>query len=493
MSQELNRVSSPDLDRRSWRGPAILAATAIGLLVVATTAGSLRDLDVFWHIRLGDELLGGVSIYDAGRDWSYAPVDYTWVSTQWIVEILFSWLNDAAGLTGLVGFRVVTTALALVSVLLVLLRDRQNRSWAILTTYLASAFTLFVFAQDRPQQVSFIVLPIVGWWWLRLVRDNRAPTWWVILLVCAIWANCHGLWIMVPVALALGIIGRILDHGWSDRCARTAGWSLLAAIVGGSLTPIGPLNLLVPLRFAETTGHIVEWNPTSFTSLVSIGLSAILILLAIAWARGRRRPTRSEVLFAIAIAIFGASAARNIAPAVLLLAPLLAWRLSVAFAGPPAREKSPALARISKPATGFLLAFGVLIGLAATAASDPIPTDSRPTDLVATIAAREEPSRVLNGYNVSGLVLWFARPEVSRDLVQVGIDGRADRYGAAYIDEYLAMERGEPGWNETITQLEPNIALLPSSAPVVELLTDRGWTEIGNQAEYVLLLPPGDG
>ena len=113
---------------------------------MATTAGPLRDLDVFWHVRLGGELLDGVSIYDAGRDWSFAPVEYNWVSTQWIVEIIFSWLNSAAGFSGLVGFRVATTALALASVFLVLLHDRENWTWATLTAYLASAFTLFVFA-----------------------------------------------------------------------------------------------------------------------------------------------------------------------------------------------------------------------------------------------------------------------------------------------------------------------------------------------------------
>lgn len=488
-----NDLSTPAMDQRSWRGPGVLVATAIGILVVATTAGSLRDLDVFWHVRLGSELLDGVSIYDAGRDWSFAPVEYSWVSTQWIVEIIFSWLNSAAGFNGLVGFRVATTALALVSVLFVLLRDRENRTWAILTAYVASAFTLFVFAQDRPQQISFILLPIVGWWWLRLIRDARTPSWWIVLLLCAAWANSHGLWIMIPVALALGIAGRFLDHGWSDGPARKTLWVFLAALVGGSLTPIGPLNLLAPLRFAGTTRHIVEWDPTSFISLVSVGLTFALILLAIAWARGRSRPARSEVLFVVAIAIFGAMAARNIAPAVLLLGPLLAWRLSIAFVGPRPREKSVVLTQFARPATGFLLIFGMVIGIVAVAASDPIPPDSRPVRLVEQIAAREQPSRVLNGYNVSGLVLWFARPEVSREEVQVGIDGRADRYGAAYIDEYLAMERAQQGWDETIARLNPNIALLPRSDAVVELLMDRGWTETGNEADYVLLLPPGDG
>ena len=480
---------------RSWRPAAILAIIAVAILVVATTAGSLRDLDVFWHIRLGDELLSGVSIYDAGSTWTYAPVQDNWVSTQWIVEIIFALLNGVAGFNGLVGFRVVTTALALASVAVVLLRDPANRMWAVLTTYLAAAFTLFIFAQDRPQQVSFILLPIVGWWWLRYLRDGVAPRWWVVAALCAVWANAHGLWIMVPAVLGLAIIGRLIDRE-SPRtlsALRPGLWALAAALVGGSLTPVGPLNLLAPIRFAGTTSHIVEWDPTDFLSLVSLGLGLTLALFGLAWARGRTRPARSEVLFVLALAAFGASAARNVAPAVLLLAPLLAWRLSIAFNGPRPLTPSTAITQLARPLSAFLMVFGVLIGTVAIATSDPLPPDSRPLGLVARVADSPEPSRVLNGYNVSGLVLWFARPAVSDSEVQVGIDGRADRYGAAYIDEYLTMERAEPGWNETLEELNPTVALLPQDAALVPLLLANGWVEDGKEAGYVLLQPPGDG
>lgn len=80
---------------------------------------------------------------------------------------------------------------------------------------------------------------------------------------------------------------------------------------------------------------------------------------------------------------------------------------------------------------------------------------------------------------------------MSKSFVQVGIDGRADRYGAAYIDEYLAMQRGKPGWEATVARLNPNVALLADEDALVPLLQSQGWQVIGREAEYVLLTPNG--
>lgn len=459
--------------------------------MVATTGGPLRDVDVYWHIRLGHELLQGVSIYDVGSDWSFAPVQLPWVSTQWLVEILFAWLEQLFGLEGLIAFRTVTTGLALVMVGWTCLRTQ--RVWAGLVAFLPAAFTLFVFAQDRPQQVSFILLPLVGWWWLRIVRSAQLPRWWLILVLSIVWANCHGLWILLPVGLALAALGRMLDHGLSDRTARRAWLLVLVSAIGGSVTPIGPLNLLAPVRFAGAARAIVEWSPTDFISLTAAGLTVVLGLYVIAWAFGRVRATGSEVLLVLAFGAFGAMAARNIAPAVLVLTPVLAARISLAFQGPRPLEVPGSLQRLGRPLTVLMLTFAVILGVFTVAGSTAIQPDSKPMALIAQISRLTTPSRVLNSYNVSGLVLWFARPEVSASEVQVGIDGRTDRYGAQYIDDYLSMEQGKTGWDAMVQRLAPTIALLPEDDALAPLLLSRGWAEVGREAGFVLLSPPGDG
>ncbi|HAM23066.1 MAG TPA: hypothetical protein DCQ04_12505 [Actinobacteria bacterium] len=474
---------------RPWLWAGALVVTAISAGAVAAILGPLRDPDLYWHIRLGNELLDGISIYDAGRDWSFAPVQYTWVSTQWIVEILFAWLNDLAGFSGLIAYRTVTTILTLLTLGLVIFRN--TRVWAAVVVFPLPAATLFIFAQERPQQVSFIMLPLVGYWWLQATRDAKAPRWWLLLIISAVWANCHGLWVLLPIVLGLALVGRLMDHGRKDPALKPLVLGVFASVVGGCITPVGPLNLLAPIRFAGTTAHIKEWDPTNFIFPASYGLSAMLLLLVIAWARGRVRPARSEILLVAVMAIMAAAASRNLCPAVLVLAPVLAWRLSVAFAGPRSRPLPEGLAPVVKPATFVVGLVGLVLAAGAVALSVPLPVGTQPVSLVKQIAASEGENRVLNSYNAGGLVLWFARPEVSKSFVQVGIDGRADRYGAAYIDDYLAMQRGKPGWEATVARLNPNVALLANEDALVPLLQSRGWQVIGREAEYVLMTPNG--
>lgn len=481
-------AATKSAQRSEWFWPGVLVMLIVGAGALAATLGPLKDPDVFWHIRLGDELLSGVSIYDAGRDWSFAPVDYTWVSTQWIIEILFGVLNQIAGFDGLIAYRTVTTALTLITLGYAVIQ--AGRVWSALVSYVLAVFTLFAFAQERPQQVSFILLPLVGLWWLRASREGTTPRWWVLFLISAIWANCHGLWILLPAALALAAIGRVLDHGRHDRRVRPLLIATGASLLGGCVTPVGPLNLIAPIRFMSTTDHISEWQPTDFLYPAALGVTTVFIVFIAAWARGRTTPPRSELLFVLAMFAFTASASRSLCPAALVLAPVLAARLSSAFVRPRPRPVPDGLRSIAKPACAVVAAVGVVIAGFTVIASVPLPAGTQPVGLVRAIAADPSYRRVLNTYNSSGLVLWFARPEVSRSFVQVGIDGRADRYGAAYINEYIAMQLGKPGWNQTVDRLKPDVALLSTDEPLVALLQYEGWRVIGEEADFVLLAPP---
>jgi hypothetical protein len=468
-----------------WRPIALLAVIAVGIAAVAVGGGELRDVDVFWHTRVGNELLAGINIYEIGRDWTYAPVPGGWVSTQWIVEILFSLLHRAFDWTGLIGFRIVTTAAALTTVGIAVFN--KSRSWAAVLAFLPSAFTLIIFAQERPQQISFVLLPLVGLWWVRVQRDaNPGPHPLIILAICAVWANCHGAWIMVPVVIALAWLGLKLDRSSDTVLSRRLVWSFLAALIGGSITPIGPLNLLVPIKFSASTSAILEWEPTSFYSFSTAGLTLTLGLIVVAWATRRAAISRSERFYVLALGFFGAMAGRNVTPAVLLLAAVLAWRLSETWQPSTTEPPDLNLTKALQPVTAIVVVAGIIFGGVTVARSVPIPPDSRPIGLVALIAEQSGPQRVLNSYNVSGLILWYGRDEP----MQVGIDGRADRYGGPYIDQYLDMQKGRVGWNSTVEELQPTIGLIADKDPLVPLLTLSGWTVIAREAEHVLLLPP---
>ena len=157
---------------RPWLWAGVLVVTAISAGAVAAIVGPLRDPDLCWHIRLGNELLDGISIYDAGRDWSFAPVQYTWVSTQWIVEILFAWLDNVAGFSGLIAYRTVTTILTLLTLGLVIFRNTRVGG----RCGLSPASRHAVYFRSRASTTGFVHHAADRWvLWLRATRDGTVP------------------------------------------------------------------------------------------------------------------------------------------------------------------------------------------------------------------------------------------------------------------------------------------------------------------------------
>src|SRR4051794_14044346 len=72
----------------------MLLVTAVSLVLIA---GPASDVDVWWHVRLGDEILHRHSVFGVGTDWSFAPVHAHWTSSEWLSEVVLAGAHDVAG------------------------------------------------------------------------------------------------------------------------------------------------------------------------------------------------------------------------------------------------------------------------------------------------------------------------------------------------------------------------------------------------------------
>jgi hypothetical protein len=130
----------------------------------------------------------------------------------------------------------------------------------------------------------------------------------------------------------------------------------------------------------------------------------------------------------------------------------------------------------------------LLGGLATLPGRDLLPRAEFPLQLAREVGDLPGAQRVLNDYNVAGLVLYFA----GRD-DRVAIDGRTDRYGAEYIDDYIGMKSLQGEWEAMLRDLGPTSALLEGDSALAHVLVaERGWTTIGREGNWVLLAPPED-
>jgi hypothetical protein len=456
------------------------------LAVSLAGVGPIRDIDAYWHVLLGREILDGVSPALAGRGWSFAPVTDDWVSTQWMGETVSAWLDERFGLRALLLLRAASTLMVLGTLYLVTVRRRPVRAGAWL--FVAGALAAGFYSQERPQQVTLILVPVVGWWIDRAWRKAQLPRWWYVMPLVAVWSNFHGGWVLLPLGLGLAALARVLDHGWRDETARGALLLALLAGLSSAVSPLGLGNTFSALRFSSATARIQEWSPLELWDWTSIPLVLVMGIAVVSWARGAVRPTKGELALVLPLLLFATAAWRNMTPIVLLLAPILTGSLARALglADPPPPTERLSGAR----ATASLAALGICAAFAAALIQAPVIPADVPSTLITRIRDADAPQRILNAYNISGPLLYGAGPPPH---ITVGIDGRADRYGAEYIDRYEdAMMNGRPGWSDLVDQLAPTAALLKTDRALPELLIgSKRWVEVAREGEWVLLRAPG--
>lgn len=450
-----------------------------GLAILLVAKGSFRDVDVYWHVLAGRELASGSSPAEVGSTWSFAPHPLPWVSTQWLGELLFHALYELWGWAAFAVYRTVTAAVVIAILAHTTLRNRPPILAAY--PYVIGVVAVAAYAQERTQQATYIGAAALGGVVVAGLVAGRLPRWWVLIPLTIAWANWHGGWILAPAALSLVAVGRWLDHGLGDRVGGRALGLSAAALLAGAVSPAGVSNISAVLRFARATGVIQEWEAVTPTQDIGILSLLLWLVVLVAWS-GPGRVPRSEVLATVSLFVFGWMAWRNIVVAMLVLVPLIAHRMDQSY---------PRFGRRPEPAwsarVGIVLACVLtLLGVVSIPAQPQLPTSTYPYALATRIAAMPEGQRVLNDYNLSGVVLAFGG-----EGTRVGIDGRTDRYGGQYIQDYtdLALLGGD--WQALLDALDPTVALLKEDAPLAHVLVaERGWSELGTENDYVLLQAP---
>ncbi|HEY5183355.1 MAG TPA: hypothetical protein VIM19_00280 [Actinomycetes bacterium] len=467
--------------------PLHLLAAVFAAASLATVASwPLVDPDAPWHVLLGSQVWGGVAPWQAGRGWTFAPVDDShWVTTQWLAELLTAGVHGALGWSGLLVFRALLT-LGLLFVLAVTLLPGRPARASVPVFLIAAGPAFMVSVQERPQSLSFMLLVPVSWWALRIVQQARPPSAWVVVPLTVGWANTHGLWILLPATFTLAAVARWTDHGVRDRASARTLALVAASLASALVTPAGIGTLTAGWRFRKAAGpQITEWLPVNLIGTDAIPLVALGVVMVVAWSRGRVRPPRSELLYVGGLLLFGLSAYRNVTPALLLTAPFALSRITAAWDPQPSRT-SERERRLLGGTIAAVVTVGLMVAIVEVALIKPFPSDA-PVMLAEQVAGRPEGTRVLPEYNDSGLVLALIRPSG-----KTAIDGRSDLFGAAYIGRYGTLTDAGYGWQATLRELDPTSAILRRTTNLAKKLQKCGWLVEDSTPTHLLLVPtPG--
>jgi hypothetical protein len=464
-----------------------IAILFAGALWVATTP--VNDLDSYWHVQIGREILQRHTFTGLGHQWLGVPRG-DWRTSQWLSEVLMYLAVDRLGWVALPALRLLTACALFAVFVLTLVRRRQLiASFVVL---LLLVIGLEILLQDRPQTVSLAFIALLAAACERLWTVGRRPSLLLVAGLSLLWAQLHGLWVLAPAAFGLVAAGALLDRRRAPPGQARDALLCAAASLTGVLNPQGPLSFLLPFTFRTSAGDLInEWAPTAFTTSLTVAWGLLLCLLVWGWVRARSRIATTELLWVFAWTVFGLLAIRNVGPAMLFTAPVALRALERAGEIRLGRLTKGISSRESRILAGMLAAVVATTAILVTAALRRMdPLENAPALRIARfLASVDRPLRIWNGYNASGVLIAFGGGDRGR--LKLVVDGRADLWGGDYIEQLMTIQRLSGDWRQQLASFHPDAMVAPPDTPLVTYLREvDGWRVAQGDRGYVLLVPP---
>lgn len=512
----------------------IVFVAILAVLVFTSLSGRLLgDAGIGWHIRTGQLILAThavprVDVFSAtmqGKQW------FAW---EWLYDLLVGWLEQKAGLNGVVWFTAAVIAAVFAwSFRLLVLRSTDLFIALVSMLLAASASMIHFFA--RPHVLSWLL--VLVWFWLLDSFDRRGGRLvWLLPFLMLVWVNVHGGFLTGFVLLAIYWIGAVWqwftlgEHKFDEllmksRAAKQASTLALIGLVSLAATLVNPhgwrlhVHIYGYLSNRFLMDHIEEFQSPNFHGAAERCFAGLLLLTLVALATKTRPLRLSEELLIVFAAFSGLYASRNIPVSslllVLIVSPLLssavcAWRIgsharriqarqaSSTF-GPSGSATAPTflerMGAMELSLHGHLWAVAALLATGWAVAHDGhlgkhltmyAHFDSRrfPDRAVDYLEKSNQPNVVLAPDYWGGYLIYRLYPNA-----RVAVDDRHDLYGEQFLKSYLKLIRVEPGWEELLRQYDIQCVLAPQGSALNDILALQGtWREVYRDEVAVVLM-----
>jgi hypothetical protein len=438
------------------------AVVAVAVVSAVNLLGSVSENDLYWHLLVGRDIVENYRL-TGNPDFVFGP-SQPWVTTQAVSEVLMYWWYSVFGLDSFAFLRVAGGVLVSLSVMwsvFVLAPRSASRS---LRLWAAAGFgflaTQWVVVQERPQTVSFILLPLLAVWMVRLVYTGRAPNVVLVFVVTMVWTWFHGTalmvapvlgaaWLLHVVAVRFGFISHAAPLG------RFGVWGgAVTAVAAAAATLVNPVGVRIyeqALLIADSASvGIQEWK-APFPDVPSFYLAMPLLLLL--WLVAALVLSRSsffnrllvvDFVLIVPFVVYSETANRLVPVAVLLTVGLVARRwvqaVGVLWRRP---VSSLPVAWVLPVSVVMVCVAGVFV--AGSLSSVDNVGGNTPKRILSGLASSDGDRFVVGSYNVMGRVQLFTDANVV-----TAVDGRADRLSADQLRAFIGFSRGDDGWRDTL-------------------------------------------
>jgi hypothetical protein len=485
----------------------------------------LADADIGWHIRTGEQILATHSL-PRTDPFSSTMQGQPWFAWEWLYDLALGILHQACGLNGVVWLCALLVSAIFALLLSQLLQRGTGLLLAIVLMLLAEAASM-IHLYARPHIVSWLLSLL---WFVALERwehwerwQNGSPPGWIRWFFPAsmlLWVNLHGGWLFGIALLGIYSFAAFVES-WrarkndafaAIRAAHRARAMAAAWVASAAATLVNPFGWRLHAHIYRYLGdrylmnRIDEFRSPDFHGWAERGFAVILLLVLIAFAKGRKKLRLSHLLVVLLALYAGFYSSRNLPVSsmllVLIAGPIL-WENFAALAGMPGswRWLRKGAARISDfsdrmgaqemelrghlwPVVSVALALAICLqgGWLGSRQLIQAQFDPKKVPVAAVNFLQQEfqcskdkqPSMgaVFSTDAWGGYLIYRLYPEQ-----KVVVDDRHDLYGAGRIRQYLILTRAEPGWENVIEDWKIRTALLPADSTLANLLREipRDW------------------
>lgn len=473
-----------------------------GILLVALftmTVREITDPDFWWHLSAGQYMLENATVPHVDP-FSFTTRGKEWITHEWLSEVSLFALYRIGGfpLLTLLFSGIITAAFALVY-----MRSEGRpylAGFALLLGALATAPTWGV----RPQMLTVFLLSIYLFLLDRYSYTHAVRYLLPLPPLMLLWVNLHSGYAIGLVAIATYLFAAFAERvpflsraaGRDDPVAPEPTFTSrtvrhLLPILGVSalavlLNPNGARMFVYPfetLTSAAMQRYIQEWFSPDFHQTEWLPFAFLLLALIATSLLARARVPLAHTLLIVLLGLLALRSARNIPLFALVAIPALSAQLAAWI---PLRASAKPTPRLLQLVNSFLLGALALVALLRIGTvllnQSSLERQKFPTAAVEWIQQNRPAPNLYNSYGWGGYLIWKLYPDY-----KVYIDGRADVHGDAFIEDFLNIYRGAPGWQTGLAARDVRLVLVEPDAPLVaNLSSDPLWTRVFSDAQSVI-------
>lgn len=333
----IDKTSNDTSSKRATASELFMLFTVVAA-IAALLVNKVYDLDVWWHISIGNDILHRMAI-PLEDHFAAASLGRYYHDSHWLSQVVLALADRVAGMAGVEVVMVVIWSLAF------FFCYRAARRWA---SPVVASLLFFLAAMacaerfhPRPEIVTCLMIAIYYW----LLQEGKYRSLSRLTMFAglqAIWSNSHGLFIIGPFMVGCYWLVAAVGRARGNRegfvhLTRLFGVVLAATLltpygVGGWSYALLLFTEIVPASFS-VAGNVGELSPTfgaAARSGYAVWFFAVLLVGVIVTAilrLSRRRICPERLLIVIGMGAAAMTGRRNIVLLALVAAPFLAEQL----------------------------------------------------------------------------------------------------------------------------------------------------------------------